>query len=491
MENKGSITVFLALILSLILSLVTASIQSVQTAAARTQILNSVDIGLYSLFGQYDRFLLKEYNLFFLDGTQGSTELNLGAVYDNFRSYMDPVLKQNNQKLSVKQGGFTGYRLATDEEGEVFYSQAVTYMKSALGSKGVQALLKKYKSKEKETSQAEESGKQAEESNALENYEAEMNSAAEKSQEAAAKQENSENENLGADNEFTDGEEKPQVVNPIPVIQRIRGMGLLDLIVPSAEGISDQEISANELLSGRKQEQGFALEQNISKDSSMTSQVLFQQYLMDHLGNYRNPSSHGLHYQLEYLLGGKKSDRENLKTVANRLLLIREGVNAACLMADSAKRAQIHALALSLAAGFLVPPAAAVIEGALILCWSFAESILDLRELFHGGHVPLTKSSADWQLSLENLPNLLENLDSQHRDSKDGMSYEDYLQVLLLSSSKAEKIKRGMDMIEAEIRGSGREKFRLDCCIEAIEISVDVNANRKKTFCAVRQYSYV
>lgn len=80
MENKGSITVFLALILSLILSLVTASIQSVQAAAARTQILNSVDIGLYSLFGQYDRFLLKEYDLFFLDGTQGSTELNLGAV---------------------------------------------------------------------------------------------------------------------------------------------------------------------------------------------------------------------------------------------------------------------------------------------------------------------------------------------------------------------------------------------------------------------------
>ena len=52
MEKKGSITVFLALILSLLLSLVATSIQSVQAAAARTQILNSMDIGLYSLFGQ-------------------------------------------------------------------------------------------------------------------------------------------------------------------------------------------------------------------------------------------------------------------------------------------------------------------------------------------------------------------------------------------------------------------------------------------------------
>ena len=46
MEKKGSITVFLALILSLLLSLVTTGIQSVQAAAARTQILNSMDIGL-------------------------------------------------------------------------------------------------------------------------------------------------------------------------------------------------------------------------------------------------------------------------------------------------------------------------------------------------------------------------------------------------------------------------------------------------------------
>mgnify|MGYP000922169004 CR=1 FL=1 len=197
-------------------------------------------------------------------------------------------------------------------------------------------------------------------------------------------------------------------------------------------------------------------------------------------------------YQLEYLLAGKKSDQENLKAVAKRLLLIREGINASCLMADAGKRAQIQALALAIASGFLIPPAAVAIEAALILCWSFAESILDLRELFHGGRVPLTKTAATWQLSLENLPNLLEGLDSQRRDAKGGMSYEDYLQVLLLSKSKAVKLTRGMDMIEVEIRSTkGKEGFRLDCCIEAAEISVDVEANRKQTFSVTRQYSYI
>ena len=497
MEKKGSITVFLALILSLMLSLVATSIQSVQAAAARTQILNSMDIGLYSLFGQYDRFLLKNYDLFFLDGTQGGTELNLGAVYDNLESYIRPVLKQNSQKLSLKQGGFTGYRLATDEDGEVFYQQAVTYMKETLGSQGVQALLKRYKKKEEKVKQAEKDGKQTEEGNKLEQYDSEMNSAAQKSQaaEEASKNENTGDLNDGAGEDgFSDGETKPgpQVVNPIPVIQRIRSMGLLELVVPASQGISDREVSRGELLSGRSVEQGMTMPQNTGKDNSGSAKVLFQQYLMDHLGNYRSPSKAGLQYQLEYLLAGKRSDRENLRAVANRLLLIREGVNASCLMADAGKRAQVQALALAIASGFLIPPAAVVIEAALILCWSFAESILDLRELFHGGKVPLTKNAATWQLSLENLPNLLEGLDDQRRNQEGGMSYEDYLQILLLSKSKTEKLTRGMDMIEAEIRSTkGKENFRLDCCIEAIEASMDVHANRKQTFSVTRQYSYV
>lgn len=495
MEKKGSITVFLALILSLLLSLVATSIQSVQAAAARTQILNSMDIGLYSLFGQYDRFLLKNYDLFFLDGTQGGTELDLASVYDNLESYMKPVLRQNSQKLVLKQGGFTGYRLATDDDGEVFYQQAVTYMKETLGSQGIQALLDRYRKKEDKVNQAEKDGKQAEEGNTLENYDSEMNWAAQKSQEAeeAAKNENTADFGDGTtENGFADGETRPAAMNPIPIIQRIRSMSLLDLVVPAAQGISDRQISRAELLSGRTKQQGMEMPQNMKRDNSGTAKVLFQQYLMEHLGNYTAPSKAGLCYQLEYLLTGKKSDRENLKAVANRLLLIREGVNASCLMADAGKRAQVQALAFAIASGFLIPPAAVLIEAALILCWSFAESILDLRELFHGGKVPLVKTPQSWQLSLENLPDLLDNLDSQRRDCEGGMSYEDYLQVLLLSKSKKEKLTRGMDMIETEIRNvKGRESFRLDCCIEAIEASVDVEANRRKTFSVTRQYSYI
>ena len=82
--KKGSITIFLALILSLILSLVSASIESVRMSAARTQILNSMDIGLYSLFGQYDRTLLEDYDLFALYAG-GKEEPDMASVYENFQ----------------------------------------------------------------------------------------------------------------------------------------------------------------------------------------------------------------------------------------------------------------------------------------------------------------------------------------------------------------------------------------------------------------------
>ena len=112
---------------------------------------------------------------------------------------------------------------------------------------------------------------------------------------------------------------------------------------------------------------------------------------MEHLGNYISPSEAGLHYQLEYLLAGKKSDQENLKAVAKRLLLIREGINASCLMADAGKRAQNSGTCLAIASGFLIPPAAVAIEAALILMLVLCRKYSGSSGAVSWSRVPLTK----------------------------------------------------------------------------------------------------
>ena len=197
-----------------------------------------------------------------------------------------------------------------------------------------------------------------------------------------------------------------------------------------------------------------------------------------------------MNYQAEYILGGKNSDRENLKSVAGKLLVIRQGVNMAYLLSDGGKRIQVETLALAIASGFLIPPAAAVIEAALIFCWAFAESVLDVRELFAGGKIPLVKTSADWQISLSNLSSLMEGLDSMRKNNEHGLSYEDYLQVLILPVSKEKKVMRAMDMIEDAIRKKGRANFYMDSCVVALEAFAEVKANRKKEFQVIRQYCY-
>lgn len=489
MVKRGSITVFLALILSLVTALVCTGIESVRMAAARTQILNGADIGLYSLFGQFDREMLKDYDLFLLDGSCGQGSLDLASVYDNFSSYMKPVLKQNSQKLSVVQGGFSAYRLLTDEGGEPFYNQVVQYMKETLGSQGVSLLLDKMKDRKEKTEQAEQAGEQAENGDIIENYDAEMEENNRKNEEALAEAEkNPEGGELEDGDNVTAPPQK--VVNPISIIRRIRKMGILELVIPGNKGVYDGQVQAGTLLSRREKQKGMPMYEPEKTDTSYTSQILFQQYLMEKLGNYSAPGKGALKYQTEYILGGKTGDIENLKSVAGRLLLIREGVNMVHLVSDGTKRAQAAGLASAIASAFLIPPATGVIEAALLLCWAFGESILDVRELFDGGKVPLVKSAADWQLSLENLPELLNGLDSVRRGSEDGMSYEDYLQVLLLGVSREEKITRAMDMIELCVREKGRKNFRMDSCIVAAEISVDVKANKRKVFNVTRAYGY-
>lgn len=489
MVKRGSITVFLALILSLVTALVCTGIESVRMAAARTQILNGADIGLYSLFGQFDREMLKDYDLFLLDGSCGDGSLDLASVYDNFSSYMKPVLKQNSQKLSVVQGGFSAYRLLTDEGGEPFYNQVVQYMKETLGSQGVSLLLDKMKERKEKTDQAEQAGQQAENGDIIENYDAEMEENNRKNEEALAEAEkNPEGGELEDEDNVTAPPQK--VVNPISIIRRIRKMGILELVIPGNKGVSDGQVQAGSLLSRREKQRGMPMYEPEKTDTSYTSQILFQQYLMEKLGNYTAPGKGGLKYQTEYILGGKTGDIENLKSVARRLLLIREGVNMVHLVSDGTKRAQAAGLAAAIASAFLIPPATGVIEAALLLCWAFGESILDVRELFDGGKVPLVKSAADWQLSLENLAELLNGLDSVRRGSEDGMSYEDYLQVLLLGVSREEKITRAMDMIELCVREKGRKNFRMDSCIVAAEVSVDVKANKRKVFNVTRAYGY-
>lgn len=133
-RNKGTITVFLSLISMLFLSLFCTMAESVRVQAARFQAAAAFDMGLFSVFGEYDRVLLEEYDLWFLDGS--SEEQKIREVLETkLEKYIQPNI---NPRYNLAAGRswdvfpteldrctVDKYALATDHGGQVFYSQAV------------------------------------------------------------------------------------------------------------------------------------------------------------------------------------------------------------------------------------------------------------------------------------------------------------------------------------------------------------------------------
>ena len=172
--RRGSITVFFALVLSIVIVLICTSIESVKMMCARTQIANSADVGMYSLFAQYDKYLLEHYDLFYVDASYGTGELRMSQVYRTVEDYMDPILEQNYLDLSICSGGITSFGLATDDHGQPFYGQVVSYMRDTLGIQGVQLLLDKIKENTGEVEEQQEMRRQAEDGNSMADYDDEM-----------------------------------------------------------------------------------------------------------------------------------------------------------------------------------------------------------------------------------------------------------------------------------------------------------------------------
>ncbi len=495
--HEGSVTVYMALILCLMFSLLSAGIQSVRYAAARTQILHGVDIGLYSLFAQYDRTLLDRFDLFAIDASGADGSLDLGFLYDEFNSYMRPILHQNHQRLLLLQSGLSGYSLLTDDNGAVFYRQAVQYMRQTAAAQFIAQIQERNERVSSSLREAQEAGARVEDPGTMANYSEAMEDAARRSEEELERQ-REEAAAAGGDGMFTgdggaipDPSEDSGTVNPIPLIQRVMNMGILPLVFPPTKALSGEYISTGSLPSRRILAGGAGMEGVYPRESGIFSDPLFQEYVVSKLGHFMRPADQGLQYQLEYVLCRKDSDQENLESVARRLLLIREGVNAAAITADPMKMNQAISLSCVIAAGFHCSPAPAVILAALVVCWAFAESVLDVRTLLEGGKVPLIKTADQWQLSLENLPDLLSRLDSDRRSDPGGISYTDYLQGLLFMENRHFKIMGTLDMIEQTMQKSmGWEGFRIDHCVAGAGGSVDILANERWYLTAERTFCY-
>ena len=211
------------------------------------------------------------------------------------------------------------------------------------------------------------------------------------------------------------------------------------------------------------------------KDNGAGDTIFFNLYLIDKFGNAANKKKNTvLDYEMEYLLGGKASDKDNLEYVIGRIRILRFAVNYGYLLTDKDMQMEVDTLATTLSAVFLSPEIGPVIKHALLLAWAYGESLTDVKTLLAGKKVPAVKSKESWNLTLDGLLELAKNRSiPEGKETEEGNSYEQYLQMMLVLKSKEELSMRALDLVEMNLR-SGMEKtfFRADACVSGADFDM-------------------
>lgn len=168
-------------------------------------------------------------------------------------------------------------------------------------------------------------------------------------------------------------------------------------------------------------------------------------------------------------------------------------MNEVYLLSDAKKQGEAEVLALALATVALHPEAAEVLKQILLLLWCVGESVVDIRALLSGKRTVLMKSEDTWQLSLRALLQIGSGEDEiEGADAEKGMTYMQYLQVLLFMKGEEELTMRVLDRIEQNMRfEKGLSYFQADFCITKVNIQNTATIREGITYSFPAYFGYL
>lgn len=262
----------------------------------------------------------------------------------------------------------------------------------------------------------------------------------------------------------------------IDTVRRLLGRGILRAVMPEGAVLSTAEISGGNLPSDLS---GAEKDRSVRSGGGDGNGLLFREYLMRHMVCFTTDTDRSPHYELEYLITGKKDDEANLKSVVTKILWMRLGLNMMYLAKSPEKKAVTQEAAM-LAVGWTGQPALIELTDQLLTAaWAAAESLMDVRELLGGGEVPLVKTDADWKLSLENAAEAWAEAGTGDAESggtksgstggtgkpEKGLSYADHLRICLYLKEEGTLSYRAMDVIQWNLRKLD-QNFQMSACLE-------------------------
>ena len=208
---------------------------------------------------------------------------------------------------------------------------------------------------------------------------------------------------------------------------------------------------------------------------------MFTEYLMQKSGCYTEHSDEQqLTAELEYIIYGMDSDRDNLKCVVKKLLELRESDNLHCIKSDAGKMSaawnkavEVVIMNMPLEWGMPDPYLVGLVRDSIVYAWAYAESAVDVGRLLNNGRSPVIKSPSQVKLSLNDIMRFRSFLNDK---GGQGISYKDYVGVFLEETDDRTKRMRCMDIIEGNQRCFHNGSFRIDGCVSYLEAGVEMSS---------------
>lgn len=483
----GALNVYFALMIAVIIPLILTMIEGSRINAMKLQLECVVDMGMDSVLAEYNRPLLEQYDLLFVDLAYEQPTGSLDHLKEHFTEYISYNLQPQKGLPILQIRDFLGLKMesvdilaasrATDEQGAVFRYMAVSYMLNKYGIDYVDDL-------QDMIAVTERAGL----------YDGDIMAENDNARNAINSIE------IPPPEDLEEGEEwnEPEKDDPTASLNEVRYQGILPLVC--GDEVSGASIDSNSYVTGRSLVTGNGMEESWEECMPLVEGLLFNEYIMEKCGSYsQRKEGSPLCYETEYIIAGKNNDTDNLRIVAERILLIRGGANSIYFMGNQELKAEAKALAASLSFILLFPEYEMLFETAIIAAWIYAESIVDVRQLFSGSKVPLIKGEGGWNLSLENALGLtvetisdMAGEESSSDEEESGLNYEDYLRLLLYTVSMEEKTGRCMDIVEMNIRNvAGYENFCLDQCVAALTFQMVFSSSYGYSFLMQRSCRYI
>lgn len=442
MKSRGSITVFLALMLACLFSGFFAFLEAARVSGLKSNVQMCTMQAKDGLLASYSRPLWEKYHLLFWEGQEGDfPELSLAG-----RLQQD-IVEGNWEKSDIIRKNFyvfpvhltrveiEGYQLATDNGGAAFRKQAAGMMKRNITEDALRTIVEVVTKGENTLGEDQAVRQEQEAMETLENLLEHKSVSSSGASDQTAISAESVPENGG----------RPVAENPIQWMKNVKKNGIFAFMMPE-EDISQKRIELGDSISGRKLQEGTIHE---NEKTDVSEQMLFRLYLSSNFSDVtEDTKEHALDYEVEYLIAGKNTDKANLTAVVNRLLLLREAANMIYLESNPQKQQEALTLAALITSAVGQPELAEPVKHGVLAAWAYAEALSDVRILLDGGKVSLVKTDEQWHTQLDHLSSSV--MENGGKRQQKGLSYEGYLQVLLWTASDEKLSERALTLIEKD-----------------------------------------